>query len=45
VQIDYVGANFFLVTADVNGDAVADFSINVYTSNGFGTLQSWDFIL
>jgi hypothetical protein len=40
-----VAANSFLVLADVNGDHNADFSLNVYTSPGFGTFQSWDFIL
>jgi Ca2+-binding RTX toxin-like protein len=40
-----VATNSFLVLADVNGDANADFSLNVYTSPGFGTFQAWDFIL
>jgi hypothetical protein len=39
-----VATNSFLVLADVNGDANADFSLNVYTSPGFGAFQSWDFI-
>src|SRR5262249_51689096 len=39
-----VATNSFLVLADVNGDHVADFSLNVYTSPGFGTFHNWDFI-
>jgi Ca2+-binding RTX toxin-like protein len=45
VQFDVVAANSFLITADVNGDSVADFSLNLFTSPGFGTLQAFDFIL
>jgi Ca2+-binding RTX toxin-like protein len=40
-----VATNSFLVLADVNGDHNADFSLNVYTSPGFGTFHNWDFIL
>ena len=40
-----VAANSFLVEADVNGDNSYDFSLNVYTSPGFGHFYSWDFIL
>jgi Ca2+-binding RTX toxin-like protein len=40
-----VAANSFLVEADVNGDNHYDFSLNVYTSPGFGAFHSWDFIL
>jgi Ca2+-binding RTX toxin-like protein len=45
LQFDQVATNSFLITADVNGDAVADFSLNLYTAPGFGALQAWDFIL
>jgi Ca2+-binding RTX toxin-like protein len=45
LQFDTVAATSFLITADVNGDAVNDWTINLYTSAGFGTVQPWDFIL
>ena len=45
VQFDMVAPNSFVVTADVNGDAVADFALEVHTANGFGTMHGWDFIL
>jgi Ca2+-binding RTX toxin-like protein len=45
LQWDQIATNSWLVTADVNGDAVADFSLNLYSAPGFGQLQSWDFIL
>jgi Ca2+-binding RTX toxin-like protein len=45
VQFDQTATNAYLVTADVNGDAVADFSLNLYTAPGFGALQGFDFIL
>jgi hypothetical protein len=45
VQFDQVAANSFVISADVNGDAVADFSLNLFTSPGFGTVQGFDFIL
>jgi hypothetical protein len=40
-----VATNSWLVTAEVDGDAAADFALNIYSSPGFGQLQSWDFIL
>jgi hypothetical protein len=40
-----VATNSFLVLADINGDAHADFSLNVYTSPGFGNFAGFDFIL
>jgi len=40
-----VATNSFLVLADVNGDHNADFSLNVYTSPGFGNFAAFDFIL
>jgi Ca2+-binding RTX toxin-like protein len=45
LQWDQVATNAWYVSGDVNGDAVADFSLNVYSAPGFGQLQSWDFIL
>jgi Ca2+-binding RTX toxin-like protein len=45
VQFDQLTATSFLVTADVNGDAVADFALNLHTVAGSGALQGSDFIL
>jgi Ca2+-binding RTX toxin-like protein len=45
LQWDQVATNSWFVSADVNGDGGAEFSLNIYTSPGFGQLQSWDFIL
>jgi hypothetical protein len=45
LQYDQVATNSWYISGDVNGDAVADFSLNVYSAPGFGQLHSWDFIL
>jgi Ca2+-binding RTX toxin-like protein len=45
LQYDQVATNSWFVSADVNGDGASDFSLNIYTSSGFGQLQGWDFIL
>jgi hypothetical protein len=45
LQWDQVAATSWFVSADVNGDAVADFALNIYTPASFGQLQPWDFIL
>lgn len=39
------GTPSFLLMADVNGDAISDFSVRVYASQGVDKLYSWDFIL
>ena len=35
----------YLVTADVNGDKVADFSLQIYGAPALDKIYSWDFIL
>jgi Ca2+-binding RTX toxin-like protein len=45
LQFDQVATNSWFVSADVNGDGSAEFSLNIYSAPGFGQLQSWDFIL
>jgi Ca2+-binding RTX toxin-like protein len=45
LQFDQLAANSFLVTADVDGDAVADFALDIHTVAGFGDLRASDFIL
>src|SRR5262249_34220514 len=45
VQFDQVATNSWFISADVNGDGAADFSLNVFSAPGFGTLHAFDFIL
>jgi hypothetical protein len=45
VQWDQTGASSFLVQGDMTGDGVAEFSIQINVSVGFGTIHNWDFIL
>jgi Ca2+-binding RTX toxin-like protein len=45
LQWDKTAATGYLVSGDVNGDAVADFSIQIYAAPTFGTIHAWDFIL
>jgi Ca2+-binding RTX toxin-like protein len=45
LQWDQTGANAFLMYGDTNGDAAADFSLQIYGVAGFGQVQSWDFVL
>jgi Ca2+-binding RTX toxin-like protein len=45
LQWDQTGATAFLLQADVNGDAAADFSLQVYGAPGMTQMFGWDFIL
>jgi Ca2+-binding RTX toxin-like protein len=45
LQWDKTAPTGYLVSGDVNGDGVADFSLQIYAAPGFGTIHSWDFIL
>jgi Ca2+-binding RTX toxin-like protein len=45
LQWDKTGPTAFLITGDVNGDAVADFSLQIYGAPGMTQVYSWDFIL
>jgi Ca2+-binding RTX toxin-like protein len=45
LQWDQTGPTAFLITGDVNGDAVADFSLQIYGAPGMTQVYSWDFIL
>jgi serralysin len=45
LQWDQTAPSGFLIQGDVNGDGGADFSLQLYAAPGFGTVQSWDFIL
>ena len=40
-----IATNEWTVSADVNGDGVADMAIHVHTLGGFGSWQSSDFVL
>jgi Ca2+-binding RTX toxin-like protein len=45
LQWDQTAPTGFLIQGDINGDGAADFSLQIYAAPGFGTVQSWDFIL
>jgi Ca2+-binding RTX toxin-like protein len=45
LQWDQTAPTGYLVTGDLNGDRVADFSVQLYAAPTFGTLHAWDFIL
>jgi Ca2+-binding RTX toxin-like protein len=45
LQWDQTAPTGFLIQGDVNGDGAADFSLQIYAAPGFGSVQSWDFIL
>jgi Ca2+-binding RTX toxin-like protein len=45
LQWDQTAPAGWLVTGDVNGDGVADFSLQIYASTAFGHPYAWDFIL
>ena len=44
LQWDQIAPTGYLVQGDTNGDGTADFSLQLYTTPGFGTLHGWDFI-
>jgi hypothetical protein len=45
LQWDQTAPAGWLVTGDLNGDGVADFSLQIYASTAFGHPYAWDFIL
>jgi Ca2+-binding RTX toxin-like protein len=45
LQWDQVATNAWFVSGEVDGDAAADFALNIYSAPGFGQLQAFDFIL
>jgi hypothetical protein len=45
LQWDQTGDTAFLVQADVDGDGVADFSLQIYGAPGYTEVQAGDFVL